>query len=630
MPQSQALHFAIRTRRAPQPTHATCRLPALLSARNASMLCKQHNSVLRTLQSTGLKPSFLRLAIFRRHLTALHSSSRPQATFLSHNLYKDRSFKAALGRFIRQQYMTQAKKQRWRETLRWQIRFHSYAWPMIALLYLMYTGYRQMEREHENPTPSEWSFWARWDGRTAKFLLKQFEKRGWLSNYHWGCCGEYLEKLLARLEDPKRDGKGIREQEVKDGQGTLMVDGVGKLGYDISRMSEKWKQGYWEALMGTAKVAEHMDGLCKRKGEKLSGQIYKWENIPGPENPRPVPPAWDKNGAHLSVPQIQEVEPAMADPETYYLRVLTTKGFSNRQRLDTALAYADWCDFKGLRDTAAHVFDWAIDIAAGGLPEGSNHVVDIQTGIINPGKESQVTENLLKASTALGVWHARHGEVKEALPIFLSVLRARKALPPAPPEVLGGYALKMSQKGPANQTATDVLTGYVNGLMNFFTEQDHTLVKSSGDERLFHSLKDVCEEVGLMTYIGEILFATSAREREKGLSWTRDSVDAAEAVLWFMDEQQGQDAESRARCKECLETGLANWQQMAKQMGDLAKQKEEATKKSNGWFGLGIGKDSSLKEAATEVRRWADEEAEIELRRQKTASLLSPLGRSTG
>jgi len=465
----------------------------------------------------------------------------------------------------------------------------------------------------------------------AKGILKRVERRGWGSMYEWGVAGTYLEKLLARLEDPKRDGKGISEQEVRDGAGVLMVDGVGKLGYDISAKSGRWKQGYWEVLMGLAKVAEHMDGLCKPKGDALTGKMFRWENIPGPQNPRPVPAAWDKDGAHLNVPGITEVEAAMEEPEYYYLHILTSHGFNNRQRLDAALAYADWCDFKGLKDTSAHIYDWAIDIAAGGLPEGADHVVDIQTGVINAGKERFVSENLLKASTALGVWHARQGDVKEALPIFLSVLRARKALPPAPPHMQlqgsGSNNRAISAAERKAQSGTDVVLSWGRHFIDFFREADKALLPTSGDEQPFHSLKEACEEVGLMTYIGEILFATSEHEREKGLSWTRDSVEAAEAVLWFMDEQGvGSEQEGRQRCKECLETGLGNWQEMTRQMARLARKSEdEAKQSSKGWLGsLGLG-GNAVDKAIAEVKRWEEEEAQIELRKQKTASLVDVL-----
>lgn len=499
---------------------------------------------------------------------------------------------------------------------------------MAALLLTMWIGITQIETEHEFPTPREWSLWARWEGRNSKDMLDRAQRRGWLHDEGWAATAEYLLKLVRRLEDPNKDGRGTKVQDA-DGSGKILVDGVGRIGLDISEKSISWKQGYWEAMMGLAKVAEHLDGLCMRKGQKLTKtKFYKWENIPGPDNPRPVPAAWDADGAHLNVPVWSDVEAAMDDPEVFYMRILTTKGFSNKQRLEAALACADWCDFKGLKETAGNMYDWALDIAAGGLPQGHNNVVDIRTGVINSGKESLVSANLLKATTALGVWHARNGEVKEALPIFLSVLRARKALPAAPAWLSATTNTRktMTQAERDAQTQSGVLMGWFSSLINFFREEDRFGLTATGDEQPFHTLKEACEEVGIMTYIGEILFATSEQEREKGLSWTRDSVEAAEAVLWFMDESGNEeDTEGRSRCRECLETGLSNWQQMTKRMTVLARKRQQDAEQSNGWLGLGLGRGSAIDKAVTEVKRWEEEDTQVQLRRQKTASLISPL-----
>jgi len=489
---------------------------------------------------------------------------------------------------------------------------------MVALLFTVYIGYLQMEMEHNHPTPTEWSFWARWDARVAKVA----ESRNGATD--WPLVGKTWSKLIKRLEDFKKDGKGLKEQEVNSAP--IMVDGVGKLGLDVSAKSERWRHGYWECLMGLAQASEHLDGMCKRRGADLKDKLFKWENISGPENPRPKPVPFDKNGEHLRVPTIEEVEPAMDDPEVYYMKIMTTKGFTNRQRLDAALAYADWCEYKGLKETSSLAYKWGLDIAASGLPQVADGVLDMKTGVIKTGKEQFVTENLLKITTALGVWHARNGEVKEALPIFLSVLRARKALPPAPPHLQQAKSNAMTPEQRQAQTQGDVVVRSIRTFMDFFREIDSTQIPSTGDEQPFHSLKEACEEVGVMTYIGEILFATSEQEREKGLSWTRDSVEAAEAVLWFMDEQRTDtDQEGRQKCRDCLETGLSNWQQMTRQMARFAEKKKEEAQHSRGWLGLGFGQGSGVDKAIDEVKRWEEEEVQVELRRQKTASLVQNL-----
>lgn len=482
----------------------------------------------------------------------------------------------------------------------------------------------QIEMEHEHPTPKDFSFWERWELRTIYKLLEQGEKTG----TNWQLVAKYADRLLKRLER----SKGLKVQDIKDGKGAeILVDGVGRIGYDISEMSDAWKQGYFDCLMTMARVGEWAVGQCKKKGSTIQDKIYRWENIPGPDNPRPVPLQWEKDGSHTKPPPTYaEVEPLWEDASVWYLRILTTKGFNNRQRLDAALAYADWCGFTGLKDTSKDMYDWALDIAAGGLPAGCGEVVNMTTGVINQGQDQFVTENLLRATTALGVHHARNGEVKEALPIFLSVLRARKALPPEP-----GFARKtprrqLTAEELANRQSTEVFSGYLTTIRSFFKDADLDFSKT-GDERPFHTLKEACEEVGLMTYIGEILFAStsSEQEKEKGLSWTRDSVDAAEAVLWFMDEQASSSpSEGRRRCQECLQTGLNNWQQMVQQMSRLALNKQqEAGSHKTGWFSRA---ESQTEKVVNEVQKWKDEEAQIELRRQKTSSLLNNLRSNDG
>lgn len=639
MPQSQALNFAIRNRPytnvlrqniQPKPRTVSSASQYRFAHHDTQGTGRKSVSSQRQILTTQDKFSFVtssRTHAFRRHLSS-HTNYRPQAPFLDSHIYRDPSLPARLARFIKIRYLSTARKKKLKDTLKWQLRFHAYFWPMAALLFTVLIGVTQIRTEHEHPTPREWSLWARWEGRNSKDMLDRARRRGWLHDEGWAATAEYLQKLIARLEDPQRDGKGTKVQDA-DGSGKILVDGVGRIGLDISDKSLSWKQGYWEAMMGVAKVAEHMDGLCKRKGVKLTkSKFYKWENIPGPQNPRPIPAAWDPDGAHLNVPVWDQVEAALDDPETYYLRILTTKGFSNRQRLDAALACADWYDFKGLKDSAANMYDWGLDIAAGGLPQGHNNVVDMQTGIINAGKETLVTENLLKATTALGVWHARNGEVKEALPIFLSLLKARKQLPAAPAWLsdMKPKQKPMTQAERDAQTQTGIMMGWAENLIDFFRENEPIGLNGSGDEQPFHTLKEACEEVGLMTYIGEILFATSEQEREKGLSWTRDSVEAAEAVLWFMDESGNEeDTIGRQRCRECLETGLSNWQQMTKRMSALAKKQQQEAQQSKGWLGLGIGQGSAIDKATAQVQRWDDEQVQVELRRQKTASLINPL-----
>ena len=474
-------------------------------------------------------------------------------------------------------------------------------WPALLLGSLVAVGIAHLRYEHDYPTPRDWTFWSRWSLRNAITTEQTRIKRAAID---WSKAGYYYLDLLRRLEDETIDGKDLI-------QGETLVAGVGRTGLDISNKSDQWRRGYYQALMGAGRVAEHMEGMAKRKGEER-GKPIPWDSVPGPSNPRPKPLPWDKKGRHRHVPSELECEDAYPQPERFYMKILTNRGFTNGERLDAALAYADWCEFKGLQDTAANMYDWALDIAVGGLPMGADHVVDIRTGVINKGKEEYVTANLLKATTALGTYHARQGEVKQALPIFLSVLRARKALLPKP----AGYV------EPAQpSTAKSEFQAYWTAIKEALFDTPYPALPRSGDERPYHSLKEACEEVGLMTYIGEILFATSENDKEKGLSWTRDSVEAAEAVMWVMDEQNEHDGHEK--CRECLETGLSNWKEMITEMERLSLTKEQKAEKSNGWFGTSIGKGPVVDQAKNDLERWKEEQAQIELRQQKTMPLIT-------
>ncbi|ERF72057.1 hypothetical protein EPUS_04975 [Endocarpon pusillum Z07020] len=466
------------------------------------------------------------------------------------------------------------------------------------MIMLAGAGIHQLYLERKYPTPREWSFGSRWVLRSA--MTREFEPFSRIDGVivDWARVGSYYKLLLERLEDPKIDGQNLMEQD----EGGILVDGVGRTGFDISMKPESWGRGYHQALMGAARSAEHLDGYVTDRKRK---KVFPKEMMIGPSNPRPKP----KPHGWQDPPKEEDCDPAYASPQVFYMRILTTKGFSTRQRLDAALAYADWLDFKGLAETAESMYDWALDIAAGALPMGSKNVVDMKTGVINPTAEAPASENLLKASTALGVHHALHNNVQTALPIFLSVLKARKDLPPDPLS----HARPKELSKPKEES---VISAYLRAIKDWLVEAPYPASPPSGDEPPFHTLEEACEEVGLMTYIGEILYATSSKE--KGLSWTRDAVEAAEAIMWMMKEEDRKDGGER--CQECLETGLNNWKKMARSMAKEAEKKENKNgSKSSGWLNFG------REDAAVQSRRWEEELTQIDLRIQKTIPLVKPL-----
>ena len=413
----------------------------------------------------------------------------------------------------------------------------------------------------------------------------------------WRRVGFFYKQLLERLENGSMDGTFLIP---KGGDGGILVEGVGQTGFDVSMKSEPWRRGFYEALMGAARAAENLDGHVLDTKRKLT---FPKDVVIGPSNPRPKPMPY----GYREAPKEEDCEDAYASPQIFYMKILTTEGFSTKQRLDAALAYADWLDFRGLRDTAGSMYDWAMDIAKSGLSAPADFVVGTN-GVINAEATEHVSDNLLRALTAVAVHHASAGHVQAALPIFLSVLRARKDLPAAP---ITNETFEKKIK-PKDETG---IWPYYYAVIDWLTEAPYPPRPADGNQQPFHTLKEACEEVGLMTYVGEILYATSSEE--KGLSWTRDAVDAAEAIMWLMQEEEKM--EGKEKCQECLRTGLNNWKTMARNMAIRAERKEQAAITKSSWFGPDKSK------LANEARKWEEEEAQIQLRIQKTAPLIDPI-----
>ncbi|RMZ92070.1 hypothetical protein DV736_g721, partial [Chaetothyriales sp. CBS 134916] len=527
------------------------------------------------------------------------SPLRPQLPFLHQSAA--RSSQTSIARFI-----STERKELWKRRLWRNVQFQLALWPALILGTVFAVGIQHLKYEHDFPTPRDWSFWSRWAFRNA--AAAETEKiDGILTD--WSKAGLYYLELLKRLEDDKIDGDGV--DVIRAGQADEATGPDVCAVLDISSKSAQWQRGYYQALMGAADVAEHLDGMARKKGVPRSKPI-PWDSIPGPANPRPRPLPWDKKGAYMKVPNAFECEDAYPPPGSFYSAILANPVFTTAERLDAALAYADWCDFKGRQEMAAELYGKALDLAAAALPVPADSVVDRKTGILHAGQDEHVSQNLFKATTALATYRARHGDSKQALPIYLSVLRARKSLPPMPAE---------HQEPKGRPTTESGFQAYWTAIKEALFDTPYPPLPLSGDQRPYYTLKEACEEVGVMTYIGEILFATSDSAKAKGLAWTRDSVDAAEAVLWLMDEQD--EHTGHQKCRQCLETGLSNWKDMLRQMEGLALDKVHTAQQSRGWLGTGIGKASAVERATNDLARWREEEHQIELRQQKTDPLVT-------
>ncbi|KAF9888389.1 hypothetical protein FE257_008667 [Aspergillus nanangensis] len=456
---------------------------------------------------------------------------------------------------------------------------------ILVLFQVVKLGMYQEEIEHQWPTPSEWSWKSRWCLRSAQALMHPEQMGKLMTN--WPMVAGYLRELLERLENIEGEGKDIVEQ----GDGGFFVEGVGKTGLDVSAKAEPWRRGYFQALMGAAKAAENLEGWLTDRKQRISAPA---EYVVGPSNPRPKPmPAGQKK-----VPQEEDCELASPSPEVFYMKILTTRGFDTRQKLDAALSYADWLDYKGLQETARDMYTWAMDIAAAGSTVDAAKVVDLKTGVLqNTGSTGQLapSENILRVSTALAVHHARHGNLPTALSIFTSVLKSRRALPPAP----SGSVMMPSPPSPFK--SNDIIRSFFSSLKNMFVPVEYPAPLPSGDEPPLRTTTSTCDEAGLMTYIGEIIFASSSKE--KGLAWTRDAVDMAETTI--LELGGSEDRTPRHRCAECLRVGLENWKTMVSALVAKAEKAElESIENADkAWY----GGQKDVQKKALERKRWEAE-----------------------
>ena len=412
-------------------------------------------------------------------------------------------------------------------------------------------GINMAQAESRNPTPDEWSFRSRAMLRAARRQREDGERSGVVN---WIETGITYRVALKRLEDAAIDGKGIEEQ----GDGGLLIPDVGKAGYDISGKSWPWRASYFEVIMGCAAAAEQLENQVVDKTRK---HVFLKEHMVGPSNPdpRPVP------SYYPPAPLEENCEPAYAPPETYYMRVLTGKGFTTKQKLDAAFAYANWLEFKGLNDTAEEMYRWGVDIAKTALEVDSATVMDERTFVLKPDSTTGATPNLLRATKTLAIHQARSGNVSSALPILLSVLRARRNAPVSP------FPTMEPHDPSKEQSKTDIGQALII-FRNIFSAPVFPSPPPSGDLPLVRPTdKPTCDDSELMLYIGEILFATSPSSSE-GLGWTREAVTVAEANLQSSHQPSGSDRKTilqdRIKCKECLATGVNNWETMLRRITD--------------------------------------------------------------
>ena len=508
-------------------------------------------------------------------------------------------------------YLTTEKKQWIKHEIKTGIKWAGYFYVALFLGAVVYFGIQTEYLDRMYPSPPEWTYFSRHIYRNARLAEDPDPNAGIMIDR--AKSGGLYQNLIHRLEDPDKDGAGLRP--ILEEEGDIYVEGVGRTGLDISNKSEPWRRAYYECIMGAARAAESLDGWVRDTTRDIA---FPREVVIGPSNPRPRPVPMGAKSAPLE----ENCVPGFEKPEVYYMKVLTTHGFTSAQRLAAALAYADWLDFKGLPSSAEEMYDWGLDIAMGSLPLGVNNVVDNKTGVISSQSE-YISSNILSATTALATHHARNNNLANALPIFLSVLRARRQLSLSPAIT--------SPPDESPQVDNSMGFGTMRWLSkSIFSSREYPPAPPSGDEIPLRTPLSICEEAGLMAHIGEVLFASSSQASESqkgtpqasGLGWTRDAVELAETTLATIAKGSEDGEEARRKCTECLEMGTTNWKVMVESILKAEKARKqkpsEKVKEAGSWF---WGSGSSKEASADDISRWEREAKMIEAKMQQMRAL---------
>jgi hypothetical protein len=492
----------------------------------------------------------------RQFLVAHQGSPRPQLPFLY-----PAGQHLSNGQLSRLFSISVNQKKFIKETAKLSVRYSILIFLVTSCFSIASLGVLSEQQERAFPSPHEWSLITRFRFRRGKWwqVPENNEEEGFPN---WARVYMELQYALRRLEDPSTDGAGVVEQE----EGGILVPGVGKAGFDVSAKSEEWRQGYYEVLMDMATAAERLEGWVTTKWRR---NVWSPEFVASPTNKRPkaVLPGMQE------VPDEEHRVPAADNPEVFYLKIITSKGFTTYQRLSAALGYADWLSFKQLPDSAEEMYRWALDIAVSGLPTPDpTAVIDRETAILSANAPKElITPNIIYAATNLATFFAANGRTTSALPIFISLLRARLNVDEDP-----------TNKFNSNKKDSSL----VGTILSLLAEPAYPPVPPSGDEPLLRKEADRCEEAALKTYIGEILFATagsSSTQRQQGLSWVRDGVSTAK-IAQTLNPMRIDDT-LRKKCEQCEEVGLESWGKIMTYLAAEATEKRD-TAHNGGLKGL--------------------------------------------
>ncbi len=461
-------------------------------------------------------------------------------------------------------------------------------WGMLAAGLVIFFFVQEEILEREHPTPHEWTYMTRKFLRDAKEL--ENPKNG---NIQWANSLGRVRNALMRLSDPKKDGAGLVPlSEVTDPE---LEDPIEFVPYDITAKSEEWRRGYFQALMTAAQTAEHVDGWVL---DVTRNMVSPARYMIGPSNPNPVP--IPPGAAHA--PLEENCVNAFPVADRWYMKILATRGFTERQRLEAALEYASFMEYKGQAEAAHSLQELALSEATKGI-DSAKLPYDSKSFVLKD-KAGSPSLNLIDVLTTIANSKARTGDISGALPMYISLLQARRGLSDERP------------REPRRSRPTGVPV--YQRLLDLVKPPAYPPPPPDGTQPPWRSAEERCQEASLQIYIGEILYATSS-SKDDGLSWTRDGVDLAEEQLRSLggggpgnNDKKG----SRKLCRECLGAGLENWHTMVSRLAAAERTQEESRAASKpGMF--------SFWGSATESEgRWAAEEAVVQERVRRTKEIM--------
>jgi hypothetical protein len=481
------------------------------------------------------------------------------------------------------------------------IKYTGYIWIAGFSLLAAWFALCEESLERRYPTPHEWAYKTRLyfrGGRSARYEPAPGKVTDWKQVAWWG------EKAVKRLEDPAIDGKDVNDAPSDRPPGTK----------DITAKSEEWRRGYYEAMMFYAKAVEYVDGWVLDKSRNI---VFPAGTMIGPSNPYPKPlPA-----GFMGAPKEEDCELRYESPDAVYLRILSTVGFTDRQKLEAGLAYGSWLEYKGISGPASIIFEDAVNLAASERHDLPAPPLDKKNWTLNDAA-GLPSENLLNALTSYATFRARQGNVSSALPILVSILKARRSLPYTPQDAPKSLTASLRNK------PTQIGDGTWAFIKSIFIPPAYPPPPPDGTAPPLRDAGELCQEAALSLHIGEIIYASNPSSREEGLGWTREAVDVAEEPLRYkLPASNRQNIPARTACRECLETGLGNWSAMvARLTREEAKRKEAKEKEGgqgkSGWFGSLWGEGVAKVE---DTNRWAAEEKVIEERQRRVKDLLEDL-----